>query len=239
MGICRRSTFSGKDFSETSSNARKSLSRRATYTGMELLSLPPSWQRPQKHTGDVTERKSIPKVRNKSQRRRAKSIIQPKYRSRASSLALNENLPKSIRNIRDSLLITQPAERIKEHESLLEDATWVNFEQHKQEKESFPKNQSKQQSKEHVPMPENVRHHCGIVPFDKPGADFLNLMQTKHQVQLHHHTHLPIKSVVSKGEKEQISRPTHSTGDAIITNLSSAWYWSGYYAGYQQSLAEE
>jgi len=225
--LIRRSTVGPNAHAVPRSTLRK---RRSTYCSTDFLTVPVP------ELGQLQEayviQESSAKMRNYSQGQiSASSGTQASYGSRTDCSMLDNEKPK--RDMRkDSLWISQPAPRLRKlacQSEASSDAPGYSYEQAKQQP---PK------SSGNVRFSENpsVKRDNASAPelTAKAGVDFFELIQSVHLAQIHH----PVQPAALSAKK-QLSRPSSSVDDNLIANLCSAWYWSGYYAGYHQSLAEE
>lgn len=237
----RRASVPGKQNFGASPKRDLITSRRATFSGRDsTMSI--SEHQSQLFTSDNNMRKSKGKARNQSLRQRSVGIVQPDCRNQAGSFATNDSAPKPIRMVRDSLSITQPANRIPYQE--YSDIRGVSFEQTKDAPSGKPARRPKQvafrESEQVWILGGGSINEHSLTQMAKDRAGYcLNPMHAKHQTHLPQPSLAPLIAMVSPRKQGKISTSQRTVGDALIANLTSAWYWSGYYAGYQQRIAEE
>jgi len=240
----RRATYSGKENAVDSPKLRRPITkRRSTFSGRDSLLLPVSEQQPLDcPAGDYTYQPLEMEANNQSHSPRSLNVLQQFYRRQPRE----SNSPKSFRVARDSLRISQPANRVGGLTNQGFSMEWMkkSVGEHIQTNELSSNKQTGQRIKEDaLPISERGKVlDCERENVDSPvypekdQTEYcINPKQANHQVNLPFPPRPGMKSIFAQEKNGKM----HSVGDKLIANLTSAWYWSGYYAGYQQRLAEE
>jgi len=233
----RRASFSGQESTLESPKLRRSFrKRRSTYSGRDSLLHPVSELQPLCPDDDL-QYQPMNMEMNQLHMEHSLSVGQ-QYDSQAPK----DDVRKYI--ARDSLHIAQPAKRVARQAELQHIMEMIERRdgEHIQTSELTSSKHTRKRIKENVvPISNKERvQNCergnvySPASLERDQADYyLNHEQAK--INLPFPPRPVIKSMVTPEQKGKIN----SVGAELIANLTSAWYWSGYYAGYQQRITEE
>lgn len=233
----RRSTFSGEENVMESPKLRGSSTRRSTFSGRDSLLLPVSEQSPLHYPADD-------KMYQPLKIEMSGSNIPHSLQQHYSQQLRERNMPRSFRMSRDSLHISQPANRLKGQAELRTGCMEKCVGENIRASDSSSNLRERERIKEDALLTtDNVTALDSepgstdslIYPMKDQSGYCINPMKATHQANLLFPPRPGIKSmfVPDKNGKNL------SVKDELLANLTSAWYWSGYYAGMQQRLSEE
>jgi len=233
----RRSTFSGEENAVESPKLRGTSTRRSTFSGRDSILAPVSEQSPLHYPADEMMYQPLSIEMNESN-------IPLDYQQHYSQQVSERNMPRSFRMSRNSLHISQPANRL---EGLAELRTG-RVEKYSGEHILTSDSSSNLRAREHIKEDALLTTDNVTALDSEPGSTdsltypkkdqsgyCINPMKANHQGNLLFPPMPGIKPmfVPDKNGKNL------SVRDELLANLTSAWYWSGYYAGCQQRLSEE
>jgi len=205
----------------------------------------------EEHTIEESTKYTPPKKKARIQsmhNTRFRDIPEPLSRDRARSFGLGDVASQPVRSARDSLQISQPAPRTGQVSD--QESVDVDMDHQDTSAKDYMTQQAHRSPKDSLPVSENVwfmggnneHQHARV---GKGLSDLcFNPMSFPPQVHLPHPAvHSPAKAKATLERKKEMPRSPQTTissaGDELIANLTSAWYWTGYYAGYQQRIVEE
>jgi len=231
----RRSTYSGEENVMESPKLRGTSTRRSTFSGRDSLLLPVSEQSPLHYPADD-------KMYQPLNIGMSESSIPHALQQHYSQQLRERNMPKSFGMVRDSLQISQPANRSEGQAELRTERMEKSVGENIRASDSSSNLRGRERVKEDALLTtDNVTaldsepgSTDSLVGKDQSGY-CINPMKANHQGNLLFPPRPGIKSMFVPDKNGK----NHSVRDELLANLTSAWYWSGYYAGMQQRLSEE
>lgn len=189
------------------------------------------------------------KEKNHSLTAQTSDIVQPERRNNARSVVLDSSQQNPVCLKRDSLQIPQTARRRgTSNKSTGNKARHDSIYVQSSVGSNLQKPVTSARDSLHITQPaqrkniscNQMQQNTSYVSNSRAEARFNEILLTHKS---HIHSSVQHEANLNAEENTKISksmRPNASSvNDKLMANLTSAWYWTGYYAGYQERMSEE